>query len=287
MTPPRHEQGMALVTVLLLVAVAAAALAIMMSGEDAALQRATRMGDAARARAIATAGELSAIMALRRDTDPDSDDTTEPWAKIADQGSPIAGGRFQLMIADAQGKIDLNPLVRGDPLTRVRLGTLAAVLRLPPGAADRIAALLAAGGPIVDLAQLRAAGLSPAEIGRLAAVATALPSRSPINLNAAPEPVLALLTDDPVAARGLMARRARAGKIGIEDLALERVVKPTDADFISRFFWVSTRVTIGNTSQQLTSLLLRRPVKGKGNEVVAIARWRGAAAPVQAPAWRD
>jgi hypothetical protein len=166
MTPRPQEEGMALVTVLLLVAVAAAALAIMMSGEDAALRRATLMADAARARAIASAGELSAIVALRRDGDLTADDSTEAWARIADRGSPIIGGRFQLGIADAQGKLNLNMLARGDALTRQRLAALAIALKLPPNTPDHIAAFITITGPLSDLSQLAAAGLSPSDIAR-------------------------------------------------------------------------------------------------------------------------
>jgi general secretion pathway protein K len=287
MTPRTHEQGMALVTVLLLIAVAAAALAIMMAGEDAGLQRARRMGDAARARAIAQAGELSAIAALRRDRNSDSDDATEQWANIADRGSPIPGGRFQIIVTDAQGKLDLNPLFRGDALTQQRLTAIATAMRLPRGAGDRIAARLATGGPIVDLAELGETGLAPADITRLATVATALPLPSTINLNAAPEWLLALLIANPVAAHALATRQARTGRIGADDLANEHVNRPAGSGFTSRLFWVSSRATIGDTSQQLTSLLLRRPAADGNFDVVAIARWRGAAVPVQAPTLPD
>ena len=91
----------------------------------------------------------------------------------------------------------------------------------------------------------------------------------------------------PVAAHDLAARRARAGRIGPDDLALEHSARPAGSGFTSRLFWVRTRATIGDTSQQLTSLLLRRPIAGHGSEIVVIARWRGAAAPAQAPALPD
>jgi general secretion pathway protein K len=283
MKPPPQEEGMALVMVLLLLAVAGAALAIMMTGEDAALQRATLMGDAARARAIAGAGELSAIVALRRDTDLTNDNAAEPWANIADRGSPIEGGRFQLAIADAQGKLNLNKLVQGDVLTRRRLEAVSNALRLPRDTADHIAGFINLTGPLSDLGQLVAIGLSSADIASLATVATALPPLTSINLNAAPEPLLALLLDNPVAARGLMARRARAGKLTRDDFTLEHVLPPAGTGFASNLFWVRTRATIGGASQDLTSLLLRRAARSGGTEVVAIGRWRGAAAPVQAP----
>jgi general secretion pathway protein K len=278
---------MALVTVLLLVAVASAALAIMMSGEDAALQRATLLGDATRARAVAQAGELSAIVALRRDADLTGDDATEPWANIADRGSPIRGGRFQLAIADAQGKLNINRLVQGDLLVRQRLAALSSALRLPPDTTDHIAGLIAILGPLSDLNQLSAIGLSSADIDRLAAVATALPPLASINLNAAPEPLLTTLLDNPVAARELTTRRARAGKLTRDDFTQEHVLPPAATGFASSLFWVRTRATVGEATQELTSLLLRRPAATGGTEVVAIGRWRGGVTPVQAPPLPD
>jgi general secretion pathway protein K len=259
----------------------------MMSGEDTALQRATLMGDAARARAIADAGELSAVAALRRDNDLANDNGAETWANIADRGSAIAGGRFQIAIADAQGKLNLNRLVQGDPLTRRRLESVSNALRLPRDTADHITGLITVTGPLSDLDQLTAIGLSPDDIARLATMVTALPQATMINLNAIPEPLLALLLDNPVAARGLIARRARSGKLTRDDLALERVALPAGTGFASNLFWVHSRATIGGAGQELTSLLLRRPLKTGGVKVVAIGRWRGSAAPAQAPALRE
>lgn len=275
---------MVLVTVLLLVGIAAAVLAMLLSSEEVAIDRATRMAQAAQAAAIARGGEASAIVALRRDmaVSPDVDDAAEPWARIAERDAPIVGGRFALAIADATGKIDLNPIARGDPVARARLVMIAAALRLGPGAAERIAALLTAEGPLVDLTQLGAAGLDPAALARLAEVATLLPAPQPINLNAAPEPVLALLLDDPAAAHQLAARRARTGRLDRDDFSAAHAGMPAGCSFTSQLYWVRARATIGDTSQQLTSLLERSRDAAGSPRVLAIARWRGPA-PLDAP----
>ena len=279
------EAGMVLVNVLLLVGLAAAVLAIMVAGDDAGLQRATRMAEAAQAQAIARAGELSVIAALRRDMvdAPDSDDATEPWANIGEQGAPIEGGSFALAVSDATGKLDLNVLVRPDPVTRARLGTLAGAVGIGPGTVERIATYLGKTGPIADLAELSGAGLTPDEIARLAPFATALPVRAAINLNAVSEPLLALLVDDPAAARMLIARRLRNGRLTIQDFSLEHVAIPVGTGFVSPLYWSVSRATIGTTAQTLTSLIERRLVDGKVRQVTAITRWQGRP-PVQAPA---
>jgi len=281
----RSEHGMALVSVLLIVALAAALLAIMLSGEDASLQRATRLAQAARARAIARGGEASAVAALRRDmvVAPSSDDASEAWAHIADRDAAIEGGRFSLIIADASGKLDLNPLVHGDPLTLQRLSVLAGAIDLPPDSARHIADLMAVTGPIADISELAPAGLDPAAIGRLAAVATALPVPAALNVNAVPEPLLGLLVDNPAGAQALGARRARSGKLTAADFAAEHLRVPPGAGFTSRFYWVRARVTIGDTTQQSTSLLERRQTRDGLPQVSVIGRWSGHFAPLQAP----
>ncbi|MBV8971514.1 MAG: general secretion pathway protein GspK, partial [Sphingomonadaceae bacterium] len=98
---------MILVNVLAVVAVATALVAAMLD-TGAAIDRAAAWRDAARARAIARGGELSAIAALRRDTDPARDDRSEAWARVAQAPTPIAGGRFALTIDDAQGRFNVN-----------------------------------------------------------------------------------------------------------------------------------------------------------------------------------
>jgi len=280
-----NESGMALISVLLIVALAASLLAIMMSGEDASIDRATRLTEAARARAIARGGEASAITALRRDlvAAPASDDAGEPWAHIGDRDTSITGGRFSLTIADASGKLDLNPLVHGDPVTRQRLGVLANALGLPPDSPQRIAELLAVTGPIADLTELAPAGLSSQAIAKLATVATALPAPAALNLNAAPEPVLALLVDNPAAAHALAQQRNRQGKLTAADFSAEHARMPPGTGFTSHYYWVRTRATIGDTSQQLASLIERRQKSDGTTQIAAIGRWQGNSIPAQAP----
>jgi general secretion pathway protein K len=280
----QSEQGMVLVNVLLLVGLAAAVLAIMVAGDDAGLQRATRMAEAAQATQIARGGELSAIAALRRDMvlAPDTDDATEPWANIDETGAAIQGGRFAMTVADATGKLDLNALAKDDPIAKGRVATMAGALGLAPGTAARIAGYLIVAGPIADLAELSGAGLTAEEIAKLAPFATALPLPTSINLNAVSEPLLALLIDNPVTARALVARRTRTGRLTRDDFSLEQAAIPPGCGFTSTFFWSVAEARIGATSQRITSLIERRKIEGGKPFVAAVARWRGRA-PLQAP----
>ena len=107
---------MILLNVLILVAIAAAAVTVMIASEDNEVRRTTHFKDAAQARALSLAGELSAIVALRRDLlqAPLADDYTEPWAAIAQKPVAVPQGRFALAISDEQARFNINSLVRDE-----------------------------------------------------------------------------------------------------------------------------------------------------------------------------
>jgi general secretion pathway protein K len=284
--PPRDEEGMILVNVLLFVAIASGILLLLITSEDGALERAARMREAARAMAIARGGELSAVVALRRDAlvAPDSDSRAEPWAALSERGAPIEGGSFDLAIADAQDRFNINALIEPDPVAAGMLGRIAGAVGMSGDQAAKAAAAIRAAGPVGDLRPLTALGLPPAQLARLSGLVTALPYASPINLNAASEDMLAVLTGDPMAARRIVALRARQGYVTAADLATLNVPMPQGTGLTSNLFWVRSRVRIGDTSQQLTSLIARKDAPDAGGkQALVVGRWVGASAPLQAP----
>ena len=277
---------MILVNVLLFVALAAGIVAAMIVSQDIAIGRATQMREAAQAMAIAEGGVLSAITALRRDAvdRPESDHVGEPWAATREAGAPIAGGTFDLAVADAQGRFNVNNL-RGDDFASASiLSKIAGAVRLPADVALRAAVLIRAGSPVTDLEALPLSGADPATIARLAALLTAIPGEGRrINLNSIGEDLLGIILDNPAAARTLIAVRTRQGFLRQEDFTAAGVSPPLGCGFTSDMFWVRARVRIGDTRQQVTALLERR--RGPdGVAVVPIARWRGNHPPAQAPA---
>ncbi len=283
--PPTDEQGMILINVLLFVAIASGILLLMISSEDSALERASRMREAARAQAVARGGETSAVVALRRDalSAPDTDNATEPWAALAERAAPIEGGSFDLAIADAQGRFNVNAVMSGDAGAVMMLGRVGAAAGLPASDVPKAVQLIRLSGPISDLRPLRLAGFDAATLTRLSGLITALPFETQINLNAATEPVLALLLDDPAAAATLIAERQRRGYLTPDDFRALRITVPPGAGFTSSLFWVRTRVRIGDTSQQLTSLIARERDPQQRLRVAVIGRWTGASPPDQAP----
>ena len=276
---------MILINVLLIVALASGVLALLVIQQDAGLQRATRIRQAAVADAAVRGGELSAVVALRRDlaSGTASDNLTEPWAKLADRAARIEGGTFSLAIADAQAKFNLNALARDDIRARAVMDGIVAQLRLPADTALRIEVLLHALGGISSVGQIAVAGIDPATIAKLATLTVALPAMTKVNVNTADERLLAILLGDPAAARQLASLRARQGMLQPTDFIGARASPPGDVGFTSDFFWVRTRVTIGETTREQTALLARRSAAGP-SAVAAISRWNGLSAPAEAPA---
>lgn len=276
---------MILVNVLLFVAIASGILLLMISAEDSGLERGLKMREAARAQAVARGGEISAVVALRRDAAvaPDTDHRGEPWAALSERGAPIEGGTFDLAIADAQGRFNINALMQPDPVAMGTLLRIASAVGMTEDQVKKAAAAIRTAGPLNDIRPLGALGLAPAQVARLSGMLTALPYDSKININAAGEDLLGVLIGDAMAARRIVALRDRQGYLTAADLASLNVSMPQGAGLTSNLFWVRTRVRIGDTSQQITSLIARKDDKQGGKTAVVVGRWMGASAPLQAP----
>ncbi len=281
------ERGMILINVLLFVAVAAGIVAMMLTGEDSALERAIRMHDADRAQAIAYGGEASALTALRRDaeTAPGIDDPTEPWSRLAETGAAIEGGRFALAIADAQGRFNINTLMSGDAGPVEMLDRITAALDLSPEMAVALTEHVRLNGPLSDVGPIAAVGLDRATEARLASLVTALPRETRINANSASDAVLALALGDADLARRLVARRTERGFLSEDDLDAMALAPAARAmiGVTSDYFWVRTRATIGDARQQLLSLVGRHVEAGRPPMVGVVSRWWGEQGPPDAP----
>ena len=280
----RSDGGVILVNVLVLLALAASVVYLMLSLGDLSIARSQRFAEAGQALALVRAGEQSAVAALRRDMieAPDTDHAAEPWAGIAQAGLEIPGGAFELEIADARGLLNLNGLAAAGLQGQQTLRAVVAALALPPGTAERIAATVAVDGPLERLEDLTwRAGLSPEEVAALARFTTVAPGSGSINVNAAPAEFLAVLFQNPVAARVLTSARDRRGLVTPDDVAAAGVVLPPGVGFRSDLFQLRVSVRIGDTVQSMESLLQRRSGP-RGPEVVVVRR-RNAAAAVSPP----
>ncbi len=274
----RDREGMILLNVLLMLAVASVAVLVMVTSQDIEVQRSTRLREAAQAGAYARAGELSAVTVLRRDalTAAGTDNLAEPWAGIGQQAIAVPGGRFSLTIEDEQARFNLNRMVGGDAQAIALFQKIGGVAGVAPESLIRIASIVRVAGPLGDLGLLRTAGIASDDLTRLEPWITTLPPEATINLNTVGEPLLALMTDDPASARELVQRRTQAGLLQPADLAASGLGSLSGTGFTSDHYRVITTVTVGDTSQRLTSRLQRQRRTG-GVDVLVRSRERGQA----------
>lgn len=270
-----NDSGVILINVLVILALTSAALLVMVRTSDLSIARSQVFSDAAQGLALIQGGEASAIAALRRDMTvaPDADHMREPWALVAQKETAIEAGTFALDISDAQSRFNLNSLSGSGVVGQQMLTRIAARLKLPEDTAPRIMARMAQKPALQALDQLTPeAGLSPETVADLRKLVTVLPGRLDINLNTAPADLVFALTDNPVQARILVTIRDRKGYLTTEDFAAANVILPAGTGFTSQYFDVATRVTVGQTSQSLYSLLRRYQDDRGLPEVAVIAR---------------
>ncbi len=274
------ERGVILINVLVLLGLSAAVVTLMLSLGEIGVARSLRFSEAAQALVLVRGGEQSAIAALRRDMieAPEIDHAQELWAQAAQRAVAIEGGAFEMAIADARGLYNLNALASGGLQSLQTLQAIVAALELPPQTTARIAASLARDGPLRRLEDLtQRAGIAPEAVADLSRLVTALPGRGEINVNAAPVELIAILLQNPVAARVLGATRTRQGFLTPRDVSAARVILPSGVGFRSDLFELRVTVRIGDTVQSMRSLLQRREGPAGVPEVAVVSRWDAAA----------
>lgn len=279
-----RERGVALVTAMLVAALAAAVAATLASSQSQWMRSVELRRAQVQAQAIVLAGLDWSRQAIGDDTRNAAaiDHRGEAWA-VPLPPTPLEGGSVEGHIVDAQGLLNLNNLAFGGDLAsaeRGRLARLFATQGLSERSVEELVARLASppaapGAP--DAARLPEKGFTrSAEIvdiagvgydgfARLAAWITALPSATPLNVNTAPDEVLAsalpglggeglaaLLADrgrKPYASIADFRNRLPQPLPGIEDHAL--AVK-------SDYFIVTVRARQGETLSQGRALMRRR-----------------------------
>jgi general secretion pathway protein K len=301
----RRQSGVAAITAILIVAVAASAAAVMLAQQSAMLDQSMLVAARAQADLYAQAGLDWARGVLLEDARNTRADTLkEPWAQpIA--GMPVERAIVAGDIVDEQGKLNLNNLVdttrRSETDMRV-LGRLLASLGLAPelaeavldwvdpdddlagsgGAEDSYYLALphpyrAPNGPMTQVEELyRIRGFDKAAVAKLKPYVTALPVRTPLNVNTASDLVLAAVLDVPrEKAAELVALRDkepfanaqdfgdRARKIGITSV-------PATLSAGSDFFSVRVQVAQDDVQLAIEALVQRQAQPRLGTIVV----WR-------------
>jgi general secretion pathway protein K len=287
------QQGVALVTALLVVALATVAAVAMATRQHVDLRRTGNLVHGEQAYAYALAAESWAQVILRRDArDSNFDALNEDWA-TALPPIPVDGGVVSGHVTDLQGRFNVNNLVGvdGKPdnnsieyfkrlLTVLQLEPeLAATLQdwidadinatFPGGAEDDTYLLedppyRAANRRLVSISELQLVhGFTADVVKILSPHVTALPDVTTININTATAEVLLALHENMTVQGVEMLLTDREDK-PFEDKqaflshdALAGLAITVGVDVSSNWFLVLTDVSVGIGTAQLESLLAR------------------------------
>lgn len=269
-----RESGVILINVLVILSLAATIVYVMLTLADVAIARSQGFRDAGEGLALVQGAEQFAIAALRRDMidAPDSDNAAEAWSRVAQDAIDIPGGTLELRITDAQGLFNVNVIAAERAQGEETLRLIGDAVGLSPEMISRMASSLELDGPVRRIEDLGVrVGLSPEEVATLGSLATALPGKGEVNVNAAPVDLLSLLIGSGAKARLLVNRRDGDGVLTPQDLESAQVVLPPGIGYRSDFYRLRTTARMGATIQSVESLLMRREGPA-GPEVTVVER---------------
>ena len=223
----RVQRGVAALTAILIVAVAASAASLMLSQQAAMLDQTMLVASRAQADVYAQAGLEWARGVLIEDAKTSNlDALNEGWARPV-AGMPIDRAVVAGVIVDEQGKFNLNNVIEGTRRSEPDIKLfrqLLASLQLSPDLADAVVDWVdgdddltssagaenayylslprpyrAANAPMVQVDELyRVRGFDAAAVAKLRPYVTALPERTTINVNTAPNLVIAAALGVPL-----------------------------------------------------------------------------------------
>lgn len=298
MAPYRNQQlrerqrGVALLTAILVVAVGTilATNLMWLSTLDQRRTAAALASDQALQYALGAEAWVGDILQQDLEDSPDSDHLGEIWATQIEP-LPIEGGFIYGQVIDLQGLFNLNNLVtpqgEEDEVMLAQFERLLRILEIDPtvagavvdwidpdiephfpyGAEDDIYARAepqyrVANGMITSPSELMAInGFNNESYARLAPYVTALPMGTRLNVNTAPQVVLASLADeiDLNTAASLIAERGDADfasvQTSFQGLVAEEMLPRIDA--VSEHFLLTGQVTIGDTTLTINSVMQR------------------------------
>ncbi|HUP98213.1 MAG TPA: type II secretion system minor pseudopilin GspK [Usitatibacter sp.] len=299
-----RQRGVAAVTALLIVAVAAGAATLMLAQQSALLDQTLLVSGRAQADLYAQAGLDWARGVLQQDGQVSTvDSLDEGWARPIG-GMPIERAVVAGDITDEQGKFNLNNLVdrqrRSEPDYKL-LRQLLVLVELSPDLADAVVDWIdgddnlesgagaenayylslprpyrAANEPMLTVDELyRVRGFDARAVAKLRPYVTALPERTAINVNTAPDRVIAAAFGVPSEAGAqLLAPRAskpfpdktaffaRASQAGL--------IAVNEFDVKSKWFFV--RVAVAQDEVRVaTESLVKRDPEARGTTAIV---WR-------------
>jgi len=291
----RREDGLALVTVILIVSVVSSIAAFMSLNQQIWYRQSSNILERAQGENAYRSALAMATIVLERDAANNKrDDLSEVWAG---QGItlPIESGQVSIAIEDAQGRFNLNNLLKNGQPSAEDIGAFRRLLTLlaiseglveplidwmdadsqaRPGGAEDVDYLSsqspyrAANQPLTDIDELRQIrGFTPAIVAKLSGLVTTLPAATAININTAPPPVLAaVFTNMSLPAAETLAKTLSKNPVSkaadIQALAgSDQKLSKVAIDVRTDYFLVTTRTLNGRQRNQIISLI-NRPESG-------------------------
>lgn len=294
-SPLNYQQGIALITALLIVALATLVAVAMTSQQQLDIHRTANILNGEQAYLYALGGESWAKSILWRDAQNSKKDSLdEIWASHLPP-LPITGGTIQAQLTDLQGFFNLNNLVtdgQANPDAMRIFTRLLVILELPPtltqvvvdwidkdqeitypdGAEDntyliKTPAYRTANTYFSHPSEIRLlAGFERELVQKLLPYITTLPTPTQININTAPAPILMALIKDlsETDAATLIAARQQQPFKNIQDFITHPTlagltIETQSITIASDYFRLTAQVQIDRATAQLHSILHRMP----------------------------
>jgi general secretion pathway protein K len=293
MKPPRSQRGAAIIVAMLIVAMAAAAATSLLQQQDLALRQLTTARDYEQATWILKGGAQWARSLLLADARGSKvDHAGELWASGL-PSTEIEQGTVAGQISDQQGLFNVNNLVLDGMASARDIAVFKRLLQtigLEAGIAEAVADWIdadsealdkvgaedeyylrlavphrAANQPVAEIGELlRVRGVDEQVLAQLRRFTTALPRRTPVNVNLAPPEVLVAVVSGLTLAEAQALAGSRAGS-PFPSLEEFRKRLPKRAfqweegalSVDSQFFLVQGRATVGRADVRMEALLQR------------------------------
>ncbi|HEX9184920.1 MAG TPA: type II secretion system minor pseudopilin GspK [Burkholderiales bacterium] len=293
MTSLRHQDGAAIIVAMLIVAMAAAAAASLLQQQDLALRQLTTSRDYEQAAWVLKGGAQWARSLLLADARGSKvDHAGELWASGLPR-TEIEQGTVAGQISDQQGLFNVNNLALDGKASARDIAAFKRLLQaidLDAGIAEAVADWIdadseslgqsgaedehylrltrpyrAANQPVVEIGELlRVRGVDEYVLAQLRRFTTALPRRTPVNVNLAPPEVLvaAIAGLTLAEAQALTGSRAGSPFPNLEEFR-KRLPKRAfqweegELSVDSQFFLVQGRATVGRADVRMEALLQR------------------------------
>ncbi len=304
MTPRfgHSQKGLALITAMLVVAIVVTIAAYLSLGQQVWLRQVQNLFDRSQADSMRHATlDWVGVLLARDAKNNQTDNLGETWAKSF-PSLPFEGGTISVAISDAQARFNLNNLVRNGQPSTADIGVFQQLLRLRgldptlteavvdwldpdsqtrPGGAEDVEYLATshpyrtANQALASVDELRLIkGFDADAVEKLRPYVIAIPDPTAINVNTAPDVVLAALFPGASLALAQQVVQARETQPFTDTQRVKQILNPGQQppqqvilDVKTSYFLVQLEIGYGRWRRS-TLALINRPVDGKTARVL-------------------